>query len=69
MDSEKIIEITPELERRVLAERRKDTRAKMADMEMRLAQIATLVAQRPNDWTDEERIIYRLAKGYRKAGD
>ena len=64
-----VIEITPEMERRVLTERRKDTRDKIADMERRLAEIAELVIMsKTNEWTDEEQQIYRLAKGYRKAG-
>jgi hypothetical protein len=57
------------MERRVLTERRKDTRDKIADMERRLAEIAELVIMsKTNEWTDEEQQIYRLAKGYRKAG-
>ncbi len=42
--SDRIIEITPELERRILQERRREPREKMADMERRLAEIARLTA-------------------------
>ncbi len=43
MESDRIIEITPELERRVLADRRREPREKLAGMERRLAVIASIL--------------------------
>lgn len=42
MDESHIIEITPDVERRVLQERRREPRERLADMEQRLARIAFL---------------------------
>lgn len=62
----KIIEITPELNKRVQEERRREPRERMADMDRRLAQIAAIIEQSElfddmgSGWLSK---VYRLAKG------
>ena len=58
-----VIEITPELERRVLAERRWEARDRIADLERRLSRIAFLVeGHRQMDMYGLME-VYRIAKG------
>jgi prephenate dehydrogenase len=49
--TDRIIEITPELERRILQERRREPREKIAALERRLARIAELIET--NHWLME----------------
>ncbi len=60
----RIIEVTPELERRILQERRREPREKIADLERRLASIAEVceTCGPEADLVTLEQ-IYRLAKG------
>ena len=59
-----IIEITPELERRVLQDRRREPRAKFAELERRLASIAAIceICGPEADLVTLDQ-IYRLAVG------
>ena len=63
MSNDRIIEITPELNRRVQGERRKESRERIADLEQRLSRIEYLVKQRTSLEMYELMEIYRLAAG------
>jgi len=63
----RIIAITPALHQRVLADRRREPRERMADLERRLAAIVELIVETDTSETcpELERLaqIYRIAKG------
>jgi len=63
MSTNKVIEVTPELNRRIQGERRKESRERLADAQQRLALIAKIL-ESSKVWQSEELLqIYRLAKG------
>lgn len=71
MDENRIIEITPDLERRVLAERRRGPREQLAALQTRLSYIAHLSgppylgpgSYKPDYVLDCLKEIYKIATG------
>jgi hypothetical protein len=71
MDQSRIIEITPDLERRITEDRRRAPRERMADLERRLQQIADMTGPPYGPplpgVTDLLKRVYKIATGETKA--